>query len=365
MAVQGAERTGCPQANRVEFIATVDDVTSHGPRRLIGSVQALADRFFGPSRESRAREAVRNDRLLRLHHAPTNTQFIVDLTAGELYGAAASTARMDSSSKLPGEPKGVTRAEIFAAAEALEDGKTIPWPGTPSPASPAFTSGWRLSAEEVHRLKNPQFDQDGKGVATRLTDLQIHTLTFNVMGQDVERMRIADNYRGWMANPAAGRFFPALKQAVLSTGVFAGSLGNRLRGVVPLGTEEAVRLDGSSRLWGASSQIFGADGMLNRDLLQTHYSALLKLASGDNEGRISEESFMAYMDAESQVGRVSKGQWDSMFKTTEALRGSRTISPQDFLDLYSGKLMFEAYEHSASPEDLARLRQNRPNEKIE
>jgi hypothetical protein len=283
--------------------------------------------------------------LLRVDHAPTGQSFIVDLTEREVRADLDKNGRVQSREVLRSDPQGVSLKEIIAAAEAIRAENEIPWPGATSKSHPEFVSGFRLDQDEVNRLKKYKGDVEDLGVAPKLTDLQVHTLMFNLLGRTTDTAGYKENHTGWKIFEKSG--LKALFQTMGSIVMF----GNVFKGTISMRTS-----DMASRRPSKSTGIFGADGNIDQAKLSSYRTTISEMAAQYPNGAIPEADFLAKLKENDAVSFLSKAQWKSLFRLLERMNGKAEITPANFDDFYSNKLFIEAFNRFAPEELKAELR---------
>ncbi len=283
--------------------------------------------------------------LLRVDHAPTGQSFIVDLTEREVRADLDRDGRIQSREVLRTDPEGVSLKEILAAAEAIRAENDIPWPGASAAAHPEFVSGFRLDQDEVNRLKKYKGDKDDLGVAPKLTDLQVHTLMFNLLKRTSDTSTFGENHAGWKIFEKTG--LRALFQTMGSIAMF----GNIFKGSISLRTS-----DMASRRPSKSTGIFGADGNLDQAKLDSYRGMISEMAAQYPNGAIPEADFLAKLKEKDAVSFLSKAQWKSLFRLFERMYGKPEMTPANFDDFYSNKLFIEAFDRFAPADLKAELR---------
>jgi hypothetical protein len=278
--------------------------------------------------------------MLRVDHAPTGQSFVVDLTDGEVRADLDRDGRVQGREVLRTDPQGVTLKQILDAAKAISTENDIPWPGATSDNHPGFVSGYKLAQDEVNRLKKYKGDPKDLGVAPRLTDLEVHTLMFNLLGRTMETARAKDNNTGWKIFEKSG--LRALWQTMGSIAAF----GNVIKGTIALRTSDMAK-----RRPGKSTGIFGPDGNLNRARLESYRGVVRDIAAKYENGAIPEDAFLAMLKGNNAVNFLSKAQWESLFRLLERMYGKAELTLQNFDDFYSNKLFIEAFNRFA-PEEL-------------
>jgi hypothetical protein len=283
--------------------------------------------------------------LLRVDHAPTGQSFIVDLAEREVRADLDGDGRVQSREVLRGDPPGLGLKEIIAAAEAIRAENDIPWPGASCKSHPGFVSGFRLDQDEVNRLKKYKGDMEDIGVAPKLTDLQVHTLMFNLLGRTADTAGYKENRAGWKMFEKGG--LRALFQTIGSIVMF----GNVFKGTISVRTS-----DMASRRPSKSTGIFGPDGNLDHAKLSIFRSELTNMAAQYPNRALPQADFLARLDEKDSLGFLTRAQWKSLFRLLERMGGKAEITVANFEDFYSNKLFLEAFDRFASDELKAQLR---------
>jgi hypothetical protein len=269
----------------------------------------------------------------------------VDLTEREVRTDLDHDGRVQSREVLRTDPQGVSLKEILAAAEAIRAENDIPWPGATSKSHPEFVSGFRLDQDEVNRLKKYKGDTEDLGVAPKLTDLQVHTLMFNLLGRTTDTASFKENKTGWKIFEKSG--LKALFQTMGSIFMF----GNVFKGTISMRTA-----DMSSRRPSKSTGIFGKDGNLDQAKLAGYRTTIAEMAARYPNGAIPEADFLDKLKEKDAVSFLSKAQWKSLFRLLERMNGKAEITPENFDDFYSNKLFIEAFNRFAPDELKEELR---------
>ncbi len=291
-------------------------------------------------------KGLENSYVTRITHEATGNSYVVDVTDGRIYKDRTGDGRVRARDAMKGDPDGISRDAILKAATDIRDAHTIAWPGARSPNSPGFVSGWRLSESEVRKLKQWEGDKDGEGVAAKLTDLQIHTLVFNLAGS-IDDASFKENLDGWKALEKSG--IVATAMALASTFKFGDMMTMRI------GTGEEMKNHRPAK----STKIFDPNGNINPERLAFFRKQVEELAAKSPDGKISEDAFMGMLKKNDSVGFTTGRQWNSFFRLMERIGGSRSITTQDFDDLFSGKLLIDAFEKFATPDVVAKLDTNK------
>lgn len=263
--------------------------------------------------------------------------YIVDLTDQVILTDADNSGRIFGRDILTADPKDVSRKDLFAAAEAIRSEKKFPWPGYESRAHAGFTSGWKLTQKEVNILKAYKGDEEGKGVKTRLTDLEIHILPFN-LGHDISTASLSENHKGWRIFEKSG--LRAMFLTLGSTFKFGGLKNLMLGKGIPM--EEMAK-----RRPGNRTGIFDSEGMIDEGRLSKYKDALQKIAAQRNDGLIPEQEFMKMLENKGALDSLTRKQWGSFFRMLDRAGKGNAISPADFEGLYRNTLLPEMFEKFA------------------
>jgi hypothetical protein len=278
--------------------------------------------------------------MLRVDHAPTGQSFVVDLTEREVRQDLDHDGRVQSREVLRTDPQGVSLKDIIAAAEAIRTENDIPWPGATSKSHPEFVSGFRLDQDEVNRLKKYKGDEKDLGVAPKLTDLEVHTLMFNLLGRTTDTAGFKENHTGWKIFEKSG-----LKALVQTLGsIFA--FGNVFKGTISMRTA-----DMHARRPYKATGIFGQDGNIDQAKLAGYRQIVADMAAKYPNGAIPQDDFLAMLKTKDAVNFLSGAQWKSLFRLFERMYGKAEMTPQNFDDFYSNKLFIDAFNQFA-PESL-------------
>jgi hypothetical protein len=286
--------------------------------------------------------------ILRLRHIPTDKMYIVDLTDKMIYVDFDKDGRIHARDVLFEGPENLTMQTLYAAAQQIREDFDIPWPRSQSATHQEFESGWRLTQNEIRVLKQENFDEKGDGIPSRLTDLQIHTLVFNLF-DDIESSKFTENIAAWKTLEA--KKLRAWIQALGSTFRF----GNIFNGRISLKTEKM-----NKRRPGKSTGIFDRNGWIDENKLATFCNELTDLASRSANQNIDKPTFLEYMEGKGALDKTTRAQWKSLFRLFVRMNGSETITVDLFRQFYHGSLLIKMFEFYAPKELLSKLRDSKP-----
>lgn len=282
--------------------------------------------------------------ILRLRHLATDDMYLVDLTEMTIYCDFDNDGRIHGRDVLFENPKDLSKKQLFAAAQAILNQFSIPWPGSKSDDFPEFESGWRLTQEEIRLLKQEGYDRKKLGIPTRLTDLQIHTLVFN-LADKAESIGFSENLSAWKTLET--KTIRAWIQAIGSTIRF----GNILRGRIPIQTAKMNRRRPKN-----STGIFDQNGWINQTKLDEFCSELENIASQSNNNSVSKEEFLRFLENKNALDKTTRAQWNSLFRLFVRMHGSETITTDLFRRFYDGSLLIKMFEFFSSRELLEKIR---------
>ncbi|MBG0792346.1 hypothetical protein IYY11_02595 [Methylocystis sp. H62] len=297
-------------------------------------------------------KGLENHYVTRITHEPTGTHYVVDVTEGRVYRDHTGDGRARARDAIADESvAGVSCDELIAAARAIRDSHGIAWPGARSPNHNEFVGGWRLSEAEVRKLKQWKGDKKDEGVAAKLTDIQKHTLVFNLAGS-IDDASFSENLAGWKVLEKSG--IMASGMAIMSSLRFGSPLS------LSIGTGDAML----ARRPTNSTKIFDEQGNTDCARLAHFRGQVAGLAALTQDGHISRDTFMKMLEDQEAVSFTTRKQWDSLFRLLARINGRPTITVENFDDLFTGKLLTDAFENFAPSEVVEQLavakRQRRP-----
>jgi len=308
---------------------------------VIWGDQHIRDMGLGDAwKEAHFQQDVPNS-MLRVEHQ--GRMYVVDITDEVVLASIDNSSRVFGRDILTSDPEGVKRGQLIAAARAIWSEKKLPWPGYASPSFPGFVSGWRLTQEEVNRLKRYKGDRKDEGVQMRLTDMEIHVLPFN-LGGDISRAAFSENHKAWRIFESSG--LRSLYLAIGSTFKFGGFKNLLLGKGIPM-SEMAKRRPQKRTM------IFDAAGMIDETQLKEYMDVLQKMATKYEDGLVPEPEFMSMLEQKGALDSLTKKQWGSFFRLLGRAGQKHALSPEDFERLYRNTLLPEMFEKFGTINDSA------------
>jgi hypothetical protein len=289
-------------------------------------------------------KGLENHYITRITHEPTGNHYVVDVTEGLVYRDHTGDGRVRSRDAIAGGSiAGISCDQLIAVARELRDSKAVAWPGARSQKQSEFVGGWRLSEIEVRKLKKWKGDEKGEGVAVKLTDLQIHTLVFNLAGR-IDDASFSENLVGWKTLEKSGVVARAM--AFMSSLRFGNPLTLRMA------TGNAML----ARRPAKSTRIFDDQGTIDTERLAHFRGQVECLAAQTEDGHISHDAFMKMLKDHDAISFTTRTQWNSLFRLLDRINGRPTITVEDFDNFFSGKLMTDGFERFAPLEAVQQLR---------
>ena len=272
---------------------------------------------------------------IRLFHASTDQYFIVK--DGRVYTDLDDDNLISRQDTMTGPRKGVSPAELIAAADYFGALYETPYPGAPS-LDRSIRSGGYLTLPELR-----QFEDTLTPVPSARTALERH-LDFFDAGRRDGRVTIRENWSGWR------RLGYGFFRSLMGTAGAAVLFGRLLEGF----SIDIAHI--KSKRPSKSTGIYDERGEVKRDLLDEYVAEFRKHATG---GFTSQDKALEIIEAKAHPGTISRRQFKSLFDLCTRLNLSeKVINEEQFRGLFDGSLLYVA---AAIPDSHGRRRVTAPD----
>jgi hypothetical protein len=260
---------------------------------------------------------------VRIQHEPTGRTYVVK--GGEVYGDKDGDGKIAKSERLTSDPQGTSLAAIKNTADYFGKYFDNPYPGTKG-IDAGLKSGGLLNAKEVD-----QFEKDPKGVVESRSELWGHVDFFD--RKDVDgRVTVKENWDGWRA---------------LGYGFMRSAFGTAASAVIFGSARDGFAIDVEEI---QKRRPKGSSGLYDKDTGRLDKAKMAEyLAEFDKKGgTLTHDELQEVLKKKANLGRVPKGQFQSLLELCEKMNGSKTITKAQFQGAFDSSLLYLAAEYNGN-----------------